>query len=120
MSIDTGDADLKGMEAFWSVFASLRGKLFAWAGRAGYSGILEVAGDIKAAIFAHPEFTVYNQLASARFGQWKAAQAPHLLGTTLGDHPMKLIASPSESLLSTFQAAPLLDACDVYQHLMDY
>ena len=120
MSMDTGDAELKGMEAFWNVFTSLRGKLFAWANRAGYSRLLKAAGDIKAAIFAHPEFTVYNQLASARFGQWKAAQTPHLLGTTLGDHPKELIASLSESLLSTFQAVPLLDAYDAYQHLMDY
>ena len=29
MSMDTGDAELKGMEAFWNVFTSLRGKLFA-------------------------------------------------------------------------------------------
>ena len=80
------------MEAFRSMFVSLRGKLFAWAGRAGYSRILEAAGDIKAAIFAHPEFTAYNQLVNAWFGQWKAAQTLHLLGTALGDHPRR---SPS-------------------------
>jgi len=114
------DADLRGLEAFWGVFPSLRGKLFAGAERVGYSRLLEAASDIKAAIFTHPEFTAYNQLVSARFGQWKAAQTPQLLGIAVGDHPKKLIETLSESLLSTFQAVPLLDAYDVYQHLMDY
>jgi len=35
-------------------------------------------------------------------------------------HPKALIETIAESLLATFRAAPLLDAYDVYQHLMDY
>ena len=35
-------------------------------------------------------------------------------------HPKALIETIAEDLLATFQTAPLLDAYDVYQHLMDY
>jgi type I restriction enzyme M protein len=38
----------------------------------------------------------------------------------LDSHPKALIESISEDLLTTFEKAPLLDAYDVYQHLMDY
>ena len=37
-----------------------------------------------------------------------------------GDRPKVLIETLSERLLQAFQAAPLIDAYDVYQHLMDY
>lgn len=37
-----------------------------------------------------------------------------------GDHPKALVETLSEDLLETFRAARLLDAYDVYQHLMDY
>jgi type I restriction enzyme M protein len=37
-----------------------------------------------------------------------------------GDKPKALIDTLSEELLATFQKAKLLDAYDVYQHLMDY
>jgi type I restriction enzyme M protein len=35
-------------------------------------------------------------------------------------HPKALIERIAEDLLATFKCAPLLDAYDVYQHLMDY
>jgi type I restriction enzyme M protein len=35
-------------------------------------------------------------------------------------HPKALIGTIAESLLQTFEHAPLVDAYDVYQHLMDY
>src|SRR5262249_19640627 len=44
----------------------------------------------------------------------------HLKGFDKDGHPKALIGIISEDLLATFRAAPLLDAYDVYQHLMDY
>jgi type I restriction enzyme M protein len=37
-----------------------------------------------------------------------------------GRKPKALIETLSEDLLATFEKARLLDAYDVYQHLMDY
>lgn len=45
---------------------------------------------------------------------------PHLKGFAKDGHPKALIETIAEVLLATFRAAPLLDAYDVYQHLMDY
>jgi type I restriction enzyme M protein len=41
-------------------------------------------------------------------------------GFAKDSHPKGLIEILSESLLADFKAAPLVDAYDVYQHLMDY
>jgi type I restriction enzyme M protein len=53
------------------------------------------------------------------FERWRTANAPRLAAIAPGDHPKQLIETLSEELLETFRAAPLLDAYDVYQHLMD-
>ncbi len=45
---------------------------------------------------------------------------PLLKGFAKDGHPKPLIETIAEDLLATFQTAPLLDAYDVYQHLMDY
>ena len=50
-------------------------------------------------------------------GQGRAAPARR---SRRGDKPKALIDALSEELLATFQKAKLLDAYDVYQHLMDY
>jgi type I restriction enzyme M protein len=45
---------------------------------------------------------------------------PRLRGIAKGGKPKALIEMLSEDLLATFEKARLLDAYDVYQHLMDY
>ena len=76
--------------------------------------------DIKAAIFNHVEFTAFNASVTILFSQWKAVSVPRLAGIAKGDHPKALIETLSEDLLGTFQKARLINAYDVYQHLMDY
>ena len=98
----------------------MRQALFADADRPGYCRLGVEPGQIKAAIFGHGEFTAFNQTVTQRFADWKQAKAPLLTGIQIGDRPKALIEDLSESLLQAFQAAPLIDAYDVYQHLMDY
>jgi type I restriction enzyme M protein len=43
-----------------------------------------------------------------------------LLAFDVDGHPKVLISRLGEDLLETFRKAPLLDAYDIYQHLMDY
>jgi type I restriction enzyme M protein len=75
---------------------------------------------VKPAIFSHPEFTAFTDSATRLFAQWKKTATPWLGGFAKDSKPKALIAAIAEDLLATFRAAPLLDAYDVYQHLMDY
>jgi type I restriction enzyme M protein len=112
--------DIDDLSPYWAVFPGVRATLFEPADRPGYSQRKVAVCDIKATIFGHAEFTSFNQSISALFAQWKTANTPHLMGITIGSHPKALVETLSESLLDTFRQARLLDAYDVYQHIMSY
>lgn len=113
------ERDLDGLGGYWKRMPALRAALFQRA-RPGYSQLRLPLAEVKAAIFGHPEFTAFHASVTALFERWRQANTPHLKGFAAGGHPKALIASVSESLLADFKTAPLLDAYDVYQHLMDY
>jgi type I restriction enzyme M protein len=111
--------DLDALDSFWQVIPSVRADLFGDL-RPGYSQLRIAKSEIKSTIFGHPEFTAFNAKATALFEQWKSANTPHLNELDKDGHPKALIETIAESLLQTFEDAPLVDAYDVYQHLMDY
>ena len=114
------DRDLDALERYWKVFPGVREALFGKANRPGYSELKVAAADIKATIFGHPEFTAWSTQTKKLFARWRVEAAPRLAGIKKGDKPKVLIESLAEELLGTFQKAKLLDAYDIYQHLMDY
>jgi len=114
------DRDLDALADYWQVFPSVRQLLFESAGRPGYNRLKLPVNDLKTAIFGHAEFTAFNDSITALFTKWRKTHTPRLKSIAIGDRPKALIESLSEDLLETFQKARLLDAYDVYQHLMDY
>jgi type I restriction enzyme M protein len=114
------DPDLDALDRYWEVLPGVRTALFESAGRPGYSRLRLAIPDVKPAILRHPEFATFNESAIRPFDRWKKATGPRLAGVKKGDHPKALIETLAEDLLANFRDAPLLDAYDVYQHLMDY
>jgi len=111
--------DLDGLKAYWQVIPAVRAALFE-DDRLGYSQLRITVADIKPAIFSHPEFTAFNTKATELFANWKAVNIPILKAFDQNGHPKALIESMAESLLASFEKAPLLDCYDIYQHLMDF
>jgi type I restriction enzyme M protein len=112
--------DIDGLAAYWEVFPNMRRELFVDGKRPGYCELKVEAAKIKPAIFDHPEFTSFNKKITTLFAKWKTENKPLLTGIKIGDRPKLLIETLSESLLEKFKKAALLDAYDVYQHIMDY
>ncbi len=112
--------DIDALSRYWEVFPSVRTVLFKKTDRPGYCQLKVAIADIKTTIFNHPEFTAFNDTATALFAKWKKANGIKLQTIKPGDHPKQLITDLSESLLAVFAKAPLIDPYDVYQHLMDY
>ncbi len=108
------------LAAYWQVLPGVRQGLFESAGHAGYVQLTLPLPDLKPAILGHAEFQAFNQTATQRFTCWRAAATTQLQAFGAGDHPKALIATLAEALLADFQPVPLIDAYDVYQHLMDY
>ncbi|MFZ4816674.1 MAG: type I restriction endonuclease subunit M, partial [Phototrophicaceae bacterium] len=75
---------------------------------------------IKRTIFDHPEFTAYARQVTDTFHAWQADTVPRLQAIQIGDRPKPLIEQLSNDLLHAFEPLPLIDAYNIYQHLMTY
>ena len=114
------DDPLSPLAAYWQVLPGVRSGFFAPTGHAGYFRLKLPLPELKPAILGHAEFSAFNQAATRRFTDWRAAVTPRLTAFGPGDHPKLLIETVAEELLAAFAQAPLLDAYDLYQHLMDF
>jgi type I restriction enzyme M protein len=114
------ERDLEVLVDYWRVLPGVRTALFESAGRPGYARLRLPLPEVRPAILSHPEFTAFNQTVTQRFAGWRAAATKQLTAFSKDAHPKALIERIAEDLLAAFHDAPLLDAYDVYQHLMDY
>ena len=114
------ERDLDALGNYWKIMPGLRAALFGKSTRPGYAALNLPLPEVKPAIFDHAEFTAFNTKAQKLFTQWQTACVPLLKVLAKDGHPKTLIETIAEDLLATFKTAPLLDAYDVYQHLMDY
>jgi len=118
------ERDINSMAAYWQVMPGLQAALLQSAqeidGRPRYAHLRMPLGEVKAAILEHEEFAAFDGSVNEIFDNWVADTRPRLLDFGIGDRPKVLIEQIAEDLLAFFGAAPLLDAYDVYQHLMDY
>ena len=114
------ERDLDALAAYWNIMPTVRAALFESAGRAGYARLKLPLTAVKPAILGHAEFSAFQQKATKVFTGWRKATTPRLTGFGVDGHPKALIETIAEDLLDTFRQAPLLDAYDIYQHLMDY
>ena len=114
------ERDLDALGAYWKVLPSVRGVLFESGGRRGYARLKSPLAAVKPAILGHAEFAAFQQKATKGFAVWRKATTPRLTGFDKGGHPKALIETIAEDLLAAFRQSPLLDAYDVYRHLMDY
>ena len=118
------ERDLDALGAYWKVLPSVRGMLFEafdpTGGRPGYARLKPALTEVKPVILGQAEFTAFQQKATKVFADWRKATTPRLTGFGKDGHPKALIETIAEELLAAFRQAPLLDAYDIYQHLMDY
>ena len=114
------DRDIDALDAYWQVIPGVRDTLFQSAGRPGYCQLRLPISEVKPAILNHPEFAAFRVSVTEIFEQWRSTNTPILKSSDKEGHPKELIATIAEDLLTTFRKARLIDAYDVYQHLMDF
>ena len=112
--------DIDALDAYWSVFPTLREALFEDNGRVGYSEARVKAQQVKASILDHAKYKAYAERVFDILNTWCKAHEPFLLGLKVKDLPEAIIHTLSEDLLTRFTDLPLLNRYDVYQRLMDY
>ena len=112
-------ADVEALAPYWAVCPALKAGLFK-NNRKGYLNLKVEKATIKTTIYEHPEFADFITKMNAHFAAWRKKSAATLKTLKPGFHPKELIVTLSESLLVHYLNKPLIDAYDVYQHLMDY
>ncbi|MFZ5950981.1 MAG: type I restriction-modification system subunit M [Candidatus Rifleibacteriota bacterium] len=112
--------DLETMHEYWKVMPSLRAALFKSAGRPNYSSLKLEISEVKKAILEHSEFKGFKDSIIAVFEKWQKEVRPVMNGFDKDGQPKEFIENISEKILGDFKPVPLVDAYDVYQHLMDY
>ena len=112
--------DVDALEKYWSVFPSLRHELFGASDDPEFVQIRMQPADVRAAVFKHPEFGAFRDAIHTALADWESKARRALCDFGLGGRPKNLIEELSESLLTSFQAVPLVSAYDVFQRLMDY
>jgi type I restriction enzyme M protein len=108
------------LKPYWEVLPSVRTTLFKDGGRPGYCQLRFPINEVKPTIFGHAEFTAFQDSATRLFAKWKETSEQLLKGFAKEGQPKPLIVVLAEDLLGIFARAPLLDAYDLYQHLMDH
>ncbi len=114
------ERDVASLNDYWQVLPGMRSFLFETADRPGYVQLKPAPTEITRGILEHPEFSEFRQQIEKVFADWQSVAMPLLTEFGEDSHPRDLAETIAEDLLARFGAAPLLDAYDVYQHLMDY
>lgn len=114
------DYDIEALNPYWKAMPNLRSSLFKKSSKKDYSAQLIKTSEVKPTIFEHPEFKSYNQTVQKTFSKWRESNLELLNKFKIGNNPKEVIDVLAESILSSFAKTPLIDAYDIYQHLMDY
>lgn len=112
-------ADIDALEGYWAVCPQLKSALFN-ANRPGYFDLAVAKSEIKTSIYGHPQFVGFIAGMTRRFDDWCVPATKTLKALQPGFKPKQLIHEVAENLLQHYQNQPLIDAYDVYQHLLDY
>lgn len=112
--------DIDALARYWQECPALRDELFAAGDRPGYLRLLPPVSALRQTILDHPQFGAFRAQVTEAFGRWTERMRPFLLGIGAQTRPKELIERIADDLLDRFRRVPLLDAYDVYQHLMDY
>lgn len=109
-----------GLSAYWQVLPGLRQTLFRANPHPGYADLAVDMANLKTTILKHEEFNRFRQSVVELFTAWRERNIKVMKAFDINGHPKELIHQIGEDLLDSFRKAPLLDAYDIYQHLMDY
>src|SRR5699024_2834568 len=105
---------------YWDEFSSIKNALFQPLDREGYSELKIKNDAIKDTIFTHEEFSNYTDTVYQSFYNWKDNHLGALQSINQETVPKETIHQLSEDILEKFFDVPLVEAYEMYQHVMRY
>lgn len=111
--------DVDGMERYWSVFGTLKGKLFSLL-REGFYQLNVPQEEVRDVIHKDEEFSAYADLIDNAFMAWRSEVDEELRNINAYVDAKDLIVRLAEHILIQFEGIKLIDKYDVYQVLLAY
>jgi type I restriction enzyme M protein len=111
--------DIDDLQNYWDVYPDLKNYLFSPL-REGYLKLNVKIANLKNEIFAHPQFTDFNQKMNLVFEDWKNETALYFDALDKGIRPKNIIKYIAQTLLNAYSDKKLIDKYDIYQYLFDY
>ncbi|MCB0260738.1 MAG: type I restriction endonuclease subunit M, partial [Calditrichaeota bacterium] len=93
------ERDIDALQRYWEVCPQLRRALFR-ENRPGYADLAVEKGQLKSAIYQHPEFAQFISDMQAHFAAWRQPAEAMLKALPPGCNPKEIIAQLSEGLLA--------------------
>lgn len=112
-------ADIDALENYWKVFPGLKKDLFRKV-REGFFELTVPTNELKTAIYSHAEFVAFNEKVNGSFQDWLKLEMEKWKALQQDADTQAVIAEASQGLMEAFKNNALIDAYDLYQHLMTY
>jgi type I restriction enzyme M protein len=112
--------DIEAWSKHWETFPTLREELFEKIKGKEYYSVKVEKENIKKSILENGDFLKFQKSIDSKFTKWKKENLEFCKAIGSKTLPKEFIHTISESFLATFKAIPLVDAYDLYQHLMSY
>src|SRR5690606_32053032 len=112
-------ADIDALDNYWKVFPQVKKDLFT-AVRDGFYELNVPTTELKTAIYSHAEFVAFNESVNQTFQSWLAGEMQKWQALAQGADTKTVVSEASQSILQQFENNALLEAYDLYQHLMTY
>src|SRR5690606_38876860 len=112
-------ADIDALENYWKVFPGLKKASFR-KGREGFFELTVRTNDLKTAIYSQAEFVAFNEKVNGSFQDWLREEMEKWKALQQDADTRTVIAEASQELMEAFKNNTLIDAYDLYQHLMTY
>lgn len=113
------NCDIDSMQNYWSVFKSLKNKLFSIM-RDGYYQLNVHITDVRNTIYNDDEFSEYADKIDNAFVMWQNDVDEALRNISDDIDGKKFIVWLSEKLIEKFKDIELVDKFDVYEVLLSY
>ena len=113
------NCDIDSMQNYWSVFKSLKNKLFSIM-RDGYYQLNVHITDVRNTIYNNDEFSEYADKIDNAFVMWQNDVDEDLRNISGDIDVKKFIVWLSEKLIEKFEDIELVDKFDVYEVLLSY
>lgn len=111
--------DVDSMEHYWSVFGTLKNKLFSLL-RDGFYQLNVSKDEVRPLIHEDEEFSSYADKIDNAFVAWRSAVDQELRSINAYVNTKDLIVRLAEQILIQFEGVELIDKYDVYQVLLAY